>query len=80
MLTNFTFYDLPGFWYARTEYCILLLIAMALVFTPFSIKEKLLNYIQKLPLVFWMLLLLIVFQLIIQFKDEIVQPFIYFQF
>jgi alginate O-acetyltransferase complex protein AlgI len=77
---NFTFYDLPGFWFARSEYCVLLLVAIAIVFTPYLWKEKLMQYLQKIPVVFWMFLLLIVFQLIIQFKDEIVQPFIYFQF
>ena len=80
IVSNFTFYDLPGFWFARSEYCVLLLVAIAIVFTPYLWKEKLMVQIQKLPVLFWMFLLLFVFQLIIQFKDEIVQPFIYFQF
>jgi alginate O-acetyltransferase complex protein AlgI len=80
IFTSFTFYDLPGFWYSRTEFCIILLFATLIVFTPFKLKEKLFLITQKLPIFVWIFLLFFVFQLVIQFKDEIVQPFIYFQF
>ena len=80
IFTSFTFYDLPGFWYSRTEFCYILIIASILVFTPLALKEKFFASMQKLPVFAWIFLMIFVFQLIIQFKDEIVQPFIYFQF
>ena len=80
IFTSFTFYDLPGFWYSRTEFCYILIIASIVVFTPIALKEKLFTSMQKLPVFAWIFLMIFVFQLIIQFKDEIVQPFIYFQF
>jgi D-alanyl-lipoteichoic acid acyltransferase DltB (MBOAT superfamily) len=80
IFTSFTFYDLPGFWYSRTEFCYILIIATIVVFTPSTLKEKFFATMQKLPVFAWIFIMIFVFQLIIQFKDEIVQPFIYFQF
>ncbi len=80
IFTSFTLNDLPGFWYSRTEFCYILIFASIVVFTPFALKEKLFVRMQKLPVYAWIFILIIVFQLIIQFKDEIIQPFIYFQF
>ena len=80
IFNSFTFYDLPGFWYSRTEFCYILLTATIVVFIPFVLKEKFFTSIQKTPVFAWIIFLIFVFQLIIQFKDNIVQPFIYFQF
>jgi len=72
--------DFTGFWDSRSEMGILLFIAAIIAFFPPKIKEKLFQEIQILPTFTWILWMTIALQIIIQFKDDVVQPFIYFQF
>ena len=72
--------DFTGFWVSRSEMGILLIVAAIIAFFPPKIKEKLFQEIQILPTFTWILWMTIALQIIIQFKDDVVQPFIYFQF
>jgi alginate O-acetyltransferase complex protein AlgI len=72
--------DLQGFWFSRPEIVYLLLIAAAIVFCPTGLKSKLFKITERIPALLWIMIVLIAMQLIIQFRDEVVQPFIYFQF
>jgi hypothetical protein len=65
---------------ARKETVIMLLTASLIVFFPSIIKQKLINIALRLPVWSWLIIMLLAMQLIIQFKDSVVQPFIYFQF
>jgi hypothetical protein len=59
---------------------ILLSIAAVIAFFPPNLKERFFQKLQILPTFTWILWTLIALQIIIQFKDDVVQPFIYFQF
>lgn len=72
--------DFAGFWFSRTEMGFLLIAAACIAFFPPKIKSKVFKEIQILPTFTWILWVLIALQIIIQFKDDVVQPFIYFQF
>ena len=72
--------DFAGFWLSRPETSIVLLIAAVIVFIPWQLKERLFGLLFRLPTYSYIVLMLIALQIIVQFKDEIVQPFIYFQF
>jgi D-alanyl-lipoteichoic acid acyltransferase DltB (MBOAT superfamily) len=74
------YHDFVGFWMARKETVIMLLTASLIVFFPSIIKQKLINIALRLPVWSWLIIMLLAMQLIIQFKDSVVQPFIYFQF
>ena len=69
-----------GFWMTRPEIIILLVISSAIVFFPTKWKQTIFSRLNKIPLVLWPFILLLALQLILQFKDNDVQPFIYFQF
>ena len=72
--------DFTGFWLSRQEMGILLSIAAVIAFFPPNLKERFFQKLQILPTFTWILWTLIALQIIIQFKDDVVQPFIYFQF
>lgn len=72
--------ELLNFYGARPEIMLVLLISALLVFFPQKAKQFLISRILTFPLFLWPLILLVVLQLILQFKDHTVQPFIYFQF
>jgi len=72
--------DFTGFWLSRQEMGILLSIAAVIAFFPPNLKERFFQKLQILPTFTWIIWTLIALQIIIQFKDDVVQPFIYFQF
>lgn len=72
--------DFTGFWLSRQEMGCMLLLAACIVFSPPNHKERFYKKLQILPTFTWILWVLIALQIIIQFKDDVVQPFIYFQF
>lgn len=72
--------DFTGFWLSRQEMGCMLLLAACIVFSPPNLKERFYKKLQILPTFTWILWVLIALQIIIQFKDDVVQPFIYFQF
>ncbi|MFN5910753.1 MAG: MBOAT family O-acyltransferase [Bacteroidota bacterium] len=80
ILTNMNLNDFVGFWYARPEIICAIFISSFIVFTPQSWKTTIFRKLERIPAFLWVFIVLISLQLIIQFKDEVVQPFIYFQF
>ncbi|NDB36305.1 MAG: hypothetical protein EB023_13430, partial [Flavobacteriia bacterium] len=74
------FLEFSSFLQARYEVLLLLLTSSFIVFTPEGFKQKVIQRILSLPLILWPILLLIILQLILQIREESIQPFIYFQF
>ena len=67
-------------YFIKCPFCYVLIIACSIVFIPPIIKEKFFLLLNRLPTLTWIIWIMISLQIIIQFKDDIVQPFIYFQF
>ena len=78
--TNFNWTDFGGFWISRSETGFMLIFAAFIAFVSPTLKDNFYRIIQTLPSFTWIILVLFVLQIIIQFKDDVVQPFIYFQF
>jgi D-alanyl-lipoteichoic acid acyltransferase DltB (MBOAT superfamily) len=74
------FVEITGFWLARPEVIILLALSALIVFFPSNYKQRLISFTISLPLYLWPFLILAVLQLIVQLRDNSIQPFIYFQF
>ena len=72
--------DFIGFWFSRNELAILLMALLSWTIIPGNWKAKLFEWTFYVPSFFWFFILLAALQLIIQFRDSLVQPFIYFQF
>jgi len=72
--------DFVGFWFSRNELAILLVALLSWTLIPGNWKRKLFEGIFYVPSFFWFFILLAALQFIIQFRDTLVQPFIYFQF
>ena len=72
--------DFVGFGYSRFEISVLLMAVFVIVLIPVAVKKWCIERLYYVPSFFWIFFLFIALQVIIQFKDEIVQPFIYFQF
>jgi alginate O-acetyltransferase complex protein AlgI len=72
--------DFKGFWYSRFELSILIIAVFAVVLIPLHWKKWSIERLYYIPAFFWIFFLFVSLQLIIQFRDEVVQPFIYFQF
>ena len=72
--------DFSGFWFSRVEISLLILVVFIVVLIPLNWKKWSIERLYLIPAFFWIFFLLVALQLIIQFRDEVVQPFIYFQF
>jgi D-alanyl-lipoteichoic acid acyltransferase DltB (MBOAT superfamily) len=72
--------DFLGFWYSRFEVSVLMMAVFVVVLIPLNWKKWSIERLYHIPAFFWLFFLLVSLQLIIQFKDDLVQPFIYFQF
>ena len=72
--------DFVGFWISRNELAILLVALLSWTLIPGNWKRKVFETTFYVPSFFWFFFLLAALQLIIQFRDTLVQPFIYFQF
>jgi D-alanyl-lipoteichoic acid acyltransferase DltB (MBOAT superfamily) len=77
---NFNLKDLGGFWISRSETGFMLLFAALIAFFSPKWKDSFYQKIQTLPSFTWIIWVLLTLQIIVQFKDDLVQPFIYFQF
>lgn len=77
---HFNLKDFSGFWLSRREMGYMFILAAFIVFFPPKWKENVFNKIQMLPTFTWIVWVLFALQIIVQFKDDLVQPFIYFQF
>jgi D-alanyl-lipoteichoic acid acyltransferase DltB (MBOAT superfamily) len=80
MATATSALDFIGFWFSRNELGILLVALLSWTIIPGNWKAKLVEWTFYVPSFFWFFILLAALQLIIQFRDTLVQPFIYFQF
>jgi D-alanyl-lipoteichoic acid acyltransferase DltB (MBOAT superfamily) len=80
MLFKSQWVDFQGFWFSRPEIVIMLCVAASIVFFPVVIKQQLFGWIKKIPAWLWIFIMLFALQIITQFRDDVVQPFIYFQF
>jgi D-alanyl-lipoteichoic acid acyltransferase DltB (MBOAT superfamily) len=72
--------DFVGFWFSRSELSYLLLLLFSWILIPMTWKQKGFEWSFYVPSFFWFFFLLAALQFIIQFRDTLVQPFIYFQF
>ncbi len=72
--------DFRGFWFSRNELAILIGALLSWTIIPGNWKAKFFEWTFFVPSFFWFFVLLAALQLIIQFRDTLVQPFIYFQF
>lgn len=70
-----------NFWKARKLFVIILIIGFLMHSVPINFAEKLPTiFAQKVPFIIKLILFIFVIQLVINFKNSDVQPFIYFQF
>jgi len=72
-------YFLP-FFKVRYIWVILMILGFAMHSAPDKLNEKIITSYVKSPYILKVLMFIILVQLVIQFKSEDVQPFIYFQF
>lgn len=72
--------DITAFYYSRKEVIYMLIISSSIVFCPVNLKQALKVNFQKVPFIIILLFFVVILQIILQLKDQEVQPFIYFQF
>ena len=77
---NFDLGYFVHFWDARYIWVIMVVLGFAFHAVPESLSIKTRDIFVKSPFILKIIILLIVCQLVIQFKNETVQPFIYFDF
>ena len=80
IITENNFREIIAFGLARPEVLILIFLAALITFTPNFFKQKIFSNCLMLPLYLWPFIIIVLLQLIIQFRDNTIQPFIYFQF
>ncbi len=78
--TNMDFAYLVPFWQTRKVFVIMLVAGFAIHTIPVKTFDNLTERFVKLPFIIKAIAFVVLIQLIIQFKTEGVQPFIYFQF
>jgi D-alanyl-lipoteichoic acid acyltransferase DltB (MBOAT superfamily) len=76
--TNLT--DALGFFVARKEFVYLFIFSAVVIFSPSIFKLKLAKWFESMPFIVVLIVFLCLLQLILQFKSQEIQPFIYFQF
>jgi D-alanyl-lipoteichoic acid acyltransferase DltB (MBOAT superfamily) len=69
-----------GFYMARKEVLLFLILSSACIFLIQYLKPFMIKCYEKVPIYVSVVLIILFFQLIIQVKDNVVEPFIYFQF
>lgn len=80
VFTNFNIKFAIPFWEARRTWVILVIIGFAMHFIPLKIVDKLPVLYSKVPYILKIIIFIALIQLVIQFRTQDVQPFIYFQF
>jgi len=80
IFTNQHWADYYGFYLGRTTLVYLLLGSLIIIFSPRRVKELVRAAFIKIPVWSLPILLIIFFQIIQQFRNTEIQPFIYFQF
>jgi len=76
--TDFT--QIVGFYLARKEVILFIIISGLIIFLINYFKGLIIRFYNKVPIYVTLLFIIVFFQIIIQVKDNIVEPFIYFQF
>ncbi|MFN8258191.1 MAG: MBOAT family O-acyltransferase [Bacteroidales bacterium] len=80
IVTDMDLAFLPPFLKVRYLWVILMVIGFAMHAAPLSWNDKIRDKFMNARFVFKLLIFIVLVQLVIQFKSEDVQPFIYFQF
>lgn len=78
--TNTNFYDAIGFYMSRKEFVYLFFLSAVVIFSPSIFKTKIAKWFGYMPFLLVLFIFLCLLQLILQFKSQEIQPFIYFQF
>ncbi len=76
--TNMT--QIIGFYVARKEVLLFLALSSVFIFLIQYLKPFIIKCYERVPIYVSIVLIILFFQLIIQVKDNVVEPFIYFQF
>lgn len=76
--TDFT--QIVGFYLARKEVILFIIFSGLIIFLINYFKGLIIRLYNKVPIYVTLLFIIVFFQIIIQVKDNIVEPFIYFQF
>jgi D-alanyl-lipoteichoic acid acyltransferase DltB (MBOAT superfamily) len=77
---NTHFSDAIGFYMSRKEFVYLFLLSAVVIFSPSLFKLKFAKWFGYMPFLLVLFIFLCLLQLILQFKSQEIQPFIYFQF
>ncbi len=80
VFTDMDFSFIVHFWDARKIWVILVLIGFAMHTISLEWVEKISNIFVKTPFVVKIIIFTVLLQLVVQFQNQDVQPFIYFQF
>lgn len=81
VFTDFDIKYAVPFWKARRTWVILMIIGFAMHTIPLDFTDRLpLIFAKKVPYILKLIIFIALIQLVIQFKSQNVQPFIYFQF
>ena len=80
VFTDFDIKFAKPFWEARQTWVILMIIGFLMHTMPLDKYHRLIDSYVKLPWLLKLIIFIAVVQLVIQFSDKDVQPFIYFQF
>lgn len=80
IFTNTNFNEATAFFYSRKEVLYMLALSAVIVFCPQRIENMFNRIFLKFPFTIIILIFLFTLQVILQLKDQEVQPFIYFQF
>lgn len=80
IFTDFDINFASHFWDARYIWVIMVLAGFVFHFVPVNFSNKVRDWFVLSPLIVKLLILVVVCQLVVQFRNETVQPFIYFNF
>jgi D-alanyl-lipoteichoic acid acyltransferase DltB (MBOAT superfamily) len=80
ILFHTNYFEIIGFYMARKEVLYILAISAIIVFLNVYLKGIIKQIYLKLPIYVIIFFTILFFQIIIQIKDNVVEPFIYFQF
>lgn len=80
IFVDFDFRQIPAFFFARTEWCVMMILLVIFHFIPQRWADATMSFYVKSPWIIKLCVFLIVVQLVIEYMTEEVAPFIYFQF
>ena len=80
VFTDFHFWQIPQFFWARTVWCVMMLALVVMHFVPQRWADTLQMRYAAAPWIVKLVVFILVVQLVVEFMLAEVQPFIYFQF